>query len=115
MDDKAAFETRFGDSVWCLPITLKEIREILGTLVPPEDRSVVEDTLNVDHLMQQFSKGGADLEKLSHWLSQTLKMHCAPMRDEYVDEMVNQACLGRLSTTRLHLSSSALLDGRRSS
>jgi hypothetical protein len=94
MEDKAAFETRFGDSVWCLPMILKAIGEILGTLVPLEDRSVVEETLNVDLLMQQFSKGVADLKNLAQWLSQTLKTHCAPVRNKRVDEMVNQLVNG---------------------
>jgi len=57
----------------------------------------VEEILNVDLLMQQFSKGVADLEKLALWLSCTLKSHCAPMRDEWVDEMVNQLSNGYLN------------------
>jgi hypothetical protein len=40
--------------------------------------------------MQQFRKGVADLVKLALWLSQLLKCHCAPMRDDWVDEMVTQ-------------------------
>jgi hypothetical protein len=94
IEDNAACEIQLADQVWSLPMTLKAIREILGTLVPPEDRLVVEEILNVDLLMQQFSKGVADLEKLAMWLSQTLKTHCAPMRDEWVDEMVNQLSTG---------------------
>jgi T-complex protein 11 len=94
MEDKVTFETQHTGQTWCLPTTLIAIGEILGTLVPPEDRSVVEEILNVDLLMQQFSRGVADLEKLAVWLSQTLKTHCAPMRDEWVDEMVNQLSNG---------------------
>jgi hypothetical protein len=44
--------------------------------------------------MQQFRKGVADLEKLALWLSQLLKCHCAPMRDNWVDEMVTQLSKG---------------------
>ena len=44
--------------------------------------------------MQQFRKGVADLEKLALWLSQLLKCHCAPMRDNWVDEMVIQLSNG---------------------
>jgi hypothetical protein len=82
------------DGEWCLPSTLKAIRGILETLVPQRDRASVEDTFNVDLLMQQFRKGVADLEKLALWLSQLLKCHCAPMRDNWVDEMVTQLSNG---------------------
>lgn len=79
---------------WSLPATLKAIRGILETLVPQRDRASVEETFNVDLLMQQFRKGVADLVKLSLWLSQLLKCHCAPMRDDWVDEMVTQLSNG---------------------
>ena len=52
------------------------------------------ETFNVELLMQQFSKGVADMGKLANWLSQLLKMHCAPMRDDWVDEMVTQLSEG---------------------
>jgi hypothetical protein len=89
MVDPVAFETKLAGKQWSLQSTLQAIGEILGTLVPPEDRSAVEEILNVELLMQQFRKGVADLEKLGLWLARTLKSHCAPMRDEWVDEMVN--------------------------
>jgi hypothetical protein len=92
--DREGFERALGDAEWCLPATLKAIRGILETLVPQRDRSSVEETFNVDLLMQQFRKGVADLGKLAMWLSQLLKCHCAPMRDDWVDEMVAQLSSG---------------------
>jgi hypothetical protein len=88
------FEKELGDGEWCLPVTLKAIRGILETLVPQRDRASVEETFNVELLMQQFRKGVADLERLAMWLSQLLKCHCAPMRDNWVDEMVSQLSNG---------------------
>jgi hypothetical protein len=88
------FEKELGNAEWCLPATLKAIRGILETLVPQRDRASVEETFNVDLLMQQFRKGVADLEKLALWLSQLLKCHCAPMRDNWVDDMVTQLSNG---------------------
>jgi len=88
--DRDQFEAEIGDSEWCLPATLKAIRGILETLVPQRDRSSVEETFNVDLLMQQFWKGVADLEKLALWVSQLLKCHCAPMRDDWMDQVVTQ-------------------------
>ncbi|APA13365.1 hypothetical protein SS1G_08048 [Sclerotinia sclerotiorum 1980 UF-70] len=94
LTDREQFEKDLGDAEWCLPATLKAIRGILETLVPQWDRSSVEETFNVDLLMQQFRKGVADLGKLAKWLSQLLKCHCAPMRDTWVDEMVVQLSEG---------------------
>ncbi|KAF8855085.1 Tcp11-domain-containing protein [Acephala macrosclerotiorum] len=90
LTDREQFEKELGDAEWCLPATLKAIRGILETLVPQRDRASVEETFNVDLLMQQFRKGVADLGKLALWLSRLLKCHCAPMRDNWVDEMVTQ-------------------------
>jgi hypothetical protein len=92
--DREGFEREMGNVEWCLPATLKAIRGILETLVPQRDRALVEETFNVDLLMQQFRKGAADLVKLALWLSQLLKCHCAPMRDDWVDDMVTQLSNG---------------------
>ena len=94
LENREQFEKQIGGEDWTLPITLNAIREILETLVPQRDRASVEDTFNVDLLMQQFRKGVADLVKLATWLSQLIKCHCAPMRDLWVDEMVVQLSRG---------------------
>jgi hypothetical protein len=94
MANREQFEKEMGDEDWCLPVTLKAIRGILETLVPERDRAPMEETFNVDLLMQQFRKGVADLVKLAVWLSQLLKCHCAPMRDPWVDDMVTQISRG---------------------
>lgn len=79
---------------WCLPELLKAVKEIIQTLVPARDRLYLDEGLNVDLIMQQFYRGVADLEKLALWLSRVLKSHCAPMRDEWVDEMYRQLSAG---------------------
>lgn len=94
LTNRDQFEQERGNSDWCLPATLKAIRGILETLVPQRDRASVEETFNVDLLMQQFRKDVADLDKLAMWLSKLLKSHCAPMRDKWVDEMKNQLSNG---------------------
>ena len=92
LTNREQFEAELGGpgTEWCLPATLNAIRGILETLVPQRDRASIEETFNVDLLMQQFRKGVADLVKLALWLSQLLKCHCAPMRDDWVDDMVTQ-------------------------
>lgn len=94
LTDRERFEQELGDSEWCLPATLNAIAGILETLVPQRDKASVEDTFNVELLMQQFRMGVADLVKLSTWLSHLLKRHCAPMRDNWVDDMVTQLSTG---------------------
>lgn len=82
-----------GDD-WCLPTLLRAVKEIIQTLVPQRDREFLHDGFNVDLLMQQFNRGIADLEKVASWLSGVLKLHCAPMRDEWVDEMYSELSNG---------------------
>ncbi|KAK2070964.1 hypothetical protein P8C59_005422 [Phyllachora maydis] len=86
--DRDSFnKTLRRDEDWCLPMLLKAVKDIITTLVPARDRDLLSDGLNIELLMQQFNRGVADLEKLASWLSSVLKLHCAPMRDEWVDRM----------------------------
>lgn len=88
------FQDQYHNRDWCLPLLLRSVKEIIQTLVPTRDRAYLDEGLNVDLLMQQFNRGVADLEKLASWLSGVLKSHCAPMRDEWVDEMYSQLTNG---------------------
>ncbi|CEJ89715.1 hypothetical protein VHEMI05540 [[Torrubiella] hemipterigena] len=93
--DRPTFYEKHGHTDdWTLPLLLKSVKDIIQTLVPQRDRQFLDDGLNVELLMQQFHKGVADLEKLALWLSQVLKSHCAPMRDDWVDAMYNQLSKG---------------------
>ncbi|KAI1328060.1 T-complex protein 11 [Xylariaceae sp. FL0255] len=93
--DRDGFVRQFGnDDNWSLPLLLRSVKDIIHTLVPTRDRMCLDEGLNVDLIMQQFSKGMADLEKLASWLSGVLKSHCAPMRDEWVDKMYDQLTNG---------------------
>ncbi|KAI1341838.1 T-complex 11 [Xylariaceae sp. FL0016] len=104
------FMSKFGQGEeWCLPLLLKSVKEIIQTLVPTRDRLYLDEGLNVDLIMQQFSRGMADLEKLASWLSAVLKSHCAPMRDEWVDQMYNQLTNGNRTNDM-----EELVDGMRS-
>lgn len=92
--DRESFRRQYSNADWCLPILLRAVKEIIQTLVPQRDRDFLNEGLNVDLLMQQFDRGIADLEKVASWLSSVLKLHCAPMRDEWVDEMYNELSSG---------------------
>ncbi|KAI1741147.1 camp-mediated signaling protein Sok1 [Xylaria scruposa] len=93
--DRDGFIRQYGNGEdWSLPLLLRSVKEIIQTLVPARDRLCLDEGLNVDLIMQQFSRGMADLEKLASWLSGVLKSHCAPMRDEWVDQMYSQLTNG---------------------
>lgn len=77
-----------------IPILLATMRDILLTLVPRADREEVESSLDPDLLMQQLEHGILDLKRMSLWLAQIFKAHCAPMRDQWVDLMVSQFARG---------------------
>ncbi|CZT45137.1 related to SOK1 protein [Rhynchosporium secalis] len=94
LTNRDQFERELGDSEWCLPATLNAIRGILGSLVPAQDQDSVGEMFNVELLMQQFRMGVADLGKLALWLSNLLKSHCAPMRDNWIDDMVRKLSEG---------------------
>lgn len=88
--NRKEFDRQYRATEWALPAALTAIRGILETLVPERDRASVEETFNVELLMQQIEKGTPDLERLASWLSFLLKKHCAPMRDDWVDMMAVQ-------------------------
>lgn len=93
--DREGFRREFpAGADWCLPVLLKSVKEIIQTLVPQRDREFLHEGFNVELLMQQFNQGMADLEKVASWLSGVLKLHCAPMRDEWVDEMYSELSNG---------------------
>ena len=92
--DRETFHARYGHGDWCLPVLLRAVRDIIETLVPQRDQELLNEGLNVDLLMQQFNRGVADLEKLASWLASVLKLHCAPMRDEWVDDMYQELSNG---------------------
>lgn len=93
--DRPTFIYKHGEKDdWTLPVLLNAVKDIIQTLVPQRDRLFLDEGLDVKLLMRQFHKGVADLEKLAQWLSNVLKSHCAPMRDEWVDAMYNQLSNG---------------------
>ncbi|GAM84266.1 hypothetical protein ANO11243_022600 [Dothideomycetidae sp. 11243] len=77
-----------------LPLMFETIRDILKTLVPERDQPAVAERLDVEMIMQEISRGLFDMMSLAQWLSTLLKAHCAPMRDEWIDQMVGQVQKG---------------------
>lgn len=72
-----------------LPLMLESLRELLKSLVPDRDHSEIEERFDIQLLMQQVEKGVLDIVRLSRWIADLVKDHCAPMRDESADDMVD--------------------------
>jgi hypothetical protein len=87
--DSDAAETQFKNEC-CrrMPFMFETVKEILTNLVPERDQPAVDEHLDIPMVMQEIGKGVCDFFKLAAWLAQLLKSHCAPMRDEMVDRMV---------------------------
>lgn len=73
-----------------LPILFTTLRDILLSLLPYKDRSLVNEIMDIDLLIQQLNHGSFDFVSLSKWLGDIFKSHCAPMRDSWVSEMINK-------------------------
>ncbi|OBT85545.1 hypothetical protein VE02_05386 [Pseudogymnoascus sp. 03VT05] len=92
--DREAFIAKHPGNAWSLPILLKAIGEMLAALLPQRYNSVISETLDVDLLMQQLTRGEFNMEQLADWFSRTLRKHCAPMRDGAVFRMAEQLTSG---------------------
>ncbi|KAJ5963576.1 uncharacterized protein N7479_003452 [Penicillium vulpinum] len=73
-----------------LPALFETLQDVIKTLVPERDHPTIMQNLEVPLLMQQIRKGVLDMLTLAKWLAKLLKTHCAPMRDEWADSMVEQ-------------------------
>lgn len=73
-----------------LPILFTTLRDILLSLLPYKDRSSVNEVMDIDLLIQQLSHGSFDFVSLSQWLGEVFKSHCAPMRDQWVADMIHK-------------------------
>ena len=77
-----------------LPLMFSKLKALLLILVPNDDRQRVLDALDVTLLVQQLKNGVLDAIQLSRWLSDLLTTHCAPIRDEWADEMKSMVSEG---------------------
>lgn len=73
-----------------IPAMFDAISEILKNLVPERDQPAVDQHLDKLMVMQEIEKGVCDFVNIAEWLAKLLKRHCAPMRDDMVDKMVEK-------------------------
>ncbi|KAG0059009.1 hypothetical protein BGZ89_000791 [Linnemannia elongata] len=92
-----------------LPRLIDELREILLSLLPApptnqdgskpsqqdaahqenSERTLLTSTLDPDLILQELDHGVLDVHALFRYLGDSLKGHCAPMRDSLVESMVH--------------------------
>ena len=77
-----------------LPIMFNKLKALLLILVPNNDHQCVSDALDVELLMQEVRNGILDVVKLSMWLRDLLTTHCAPIRDDWAQDMVSKISEG---------------------
>ena len=85
--DPVAFLDAYDGQPWTLPTVLKNIKDIIKTLVAPDIVRMVEETVEIEHLMQELKRGVADLERWVGTVAGFLKNCCAPIRDDAVRKM----------------------------
>ncbi|GEQ72190.1 hypothetical protein JCM33374_g5876 [Metschnikowia sp. JCM 33374] len=73
-----------------LPALFTTLRDILLSLLPVKDRAPVNEIMDMDLVVQQLSRGSFDFVAMAHWLGEVFKSHCAPMRDQWVSEMISK-------------------------
>lgn len=93
-EDLAYWSRMMNTSQKRMPGMFETIKEVIKTLVPEKDQATVAERLDVAMIMQEISKGVFDMMSLAQWLARLLKAHCAPMRDEWIDQMVTQTQRG---------------------
>lgn len=73
-----------------LPVLFSTLRDILLSLLPVKDRLPVNEIMDIDLLVQQLSHGSFDFVAMAKWLGEVFKSHCAPMRDQWVSDMISK-------------------------
>ncbi|VEU21823.1 DEKNAAC102424 [Brettanomyces naardenensis] len=70
-----------------IAVMFQALKGILLSLVPAKDRASVEDILDSQLILQQLNARSFDFVGFADWIERAFKMHCAPMRDSWVDNM----------------------------
>ncbi|CAN3360314.1 protein Sok1p [Diutina catenulata] len=73
-----------------LPILFSTLRDVLLSLLPAKDRPQVTEIMDIELLIQQLNHGSFDFVEMARWLGDVFKSHCAPMRDQWVVEMIQK-------------------------
>ncbi|XP_032686527.1 T-complex protein 11-like protein 1 isoform X2 [Odontomachus brunneus] len=74
-------------------VLLKEIKESLDELVPPQNSKIkdnIREVLDLDLIKQQTEKGVLDFHHYAQYIISIMSKICAPVRDEKIRELTQQ-------------------------
>ncbi|XP_014482352.1 PREDICTED: T-complex protein 11-like protein 1 [Dinoponera quadriceps] len=74
-------------------VLLKEIKESLDELVPPQNSRIkdnIKEVLDLDLIKQQAEKGVLDFHHYAQYIISIMSKICAPVRDEKIRELTQQ-------------------------
>jgi len=71
-----------------IPQVFNTIKDILISLLPEVGQPRVGEMIDTNSIMQQIERGMFDTTGFFCSLAELLKVHCAPMRDNWLDRMV---------------------------
>lgn len=63
------------------------LKSILVSLIPSKDISSIEEILDISLLIQELNSKCFNFLGFFDWICSIFKLHCAPMRDTWVDEL----------------------------
>lgn len=87
-------------------IMFQSLKGILVSLIPSKDISTIDEILDDNLLIQQLNSKCFDFVSFSNWICSIFKLHCAPMRDTWVDELNTlfvKACNDVIDSTKINI------------
>jgi hypothetical protein len=73
-----------------IPQMFTDLRALLETLVSDKDLAGISANFDIPFLMQQMGMGVLDIPHLANWVASVLKSNCAPIRDEWANDMAQE-------------------------
>lgn len=92
-------------------LMFETLKSILLSLIPSKDKNQIEDILDLPLITQQLNSGYFQFSKFSNWICGIFKLHCAPMRDSWVDEL--NSTFQRATANENEINISILVEGLR--
>lgn len=70
-----------------LLIMFDTLKSILISLIPNDDKLKINLILDQNLIQQQLNNSSFNFNSFSNWICKIFKLHCAPMRDQWIDEL----------------------------
>lgn len=68
-------------------IMFETLKSILISLIPNDDKLKINLILDENLIQQQLNNSSFNFHSFSNWICKIFKLHCAPMRDQWIDEL----------------------------